>query len=475
MKWLCCAVLTISLACCASAETSPPNILFIYTDDQGPQALGASGNDQIKTPNMDRLFRAGAHLVNAFVTTPVCSPARVGVIASRYGSEVGITDWISESHLGLDPAVVTWPKLLQRAGYRTGLVGKWHLGTLDKFHPTKMGYDYFMGFRAGGTRTKDPTLQIDGRTRKFQGLTVDVLTDHAIEFLRRNRDRRFALSLHHRAPHAAYLPVAPEDWTPYDKLDPTLPDYPDLQIDHVKKRTREYYASVTGIDRNLGRVLAALDELKLADKTVVIFTSDHGYNLGDHGLWYKGNAFWVTNTIPPQVSHHVPAKRRPNMFDTSLRVPAAVRWPGVIAPGTVVRRCVTNLDWYPTLLAMAAVELPPGVTIRGRSFLPLLTGEDVPGWSDEFYAEYSMHHGARTQMRTWRTPQWKLTRDLLSPQRDELYDLSGDPLERTNLIGSTDPRVAKARAELDARLRAHIKRIGASRAAGSPAQTNPAD
>ena len=122
-----------------------PNILFIFTDDQAPWALGLSGYPHAKTPHMDRLFREGAYLVNAFTTKPVCSPSRAGLMASRYGTELVITDWINprnEPHHGLDPKTVSWPRLLAKAGYRTGLIGKWHLGTLDKYHPTKFGYQY---------------------------------------------------------------------------------------------------------------------------------------------------------------------------------------------------------------------------------------------------------------------------------------------------------------------------------------------
>ena len=166
-------------------KTAAPNILFIFTDDQAPWALGLSGHPHAKTPHMDRLFREGAYLVNAFTTTPVCSPSRASLMASRYGTELGITDWINprnEPKHGLDPKTVTWPKLLSDAGYRTGLIGKWHLGTLDKFHPTKFGFQYFMGFRSGGSTPSDPTLEVNGKQKKLKGLLPDILTDVAIKF-----------------------------------------------------------------------------------------------------------------------------------------------------------------------------------------------------------------------------------------------------------------------------------------------------
>ena len=143
-----------------------PNILFLFTDDQAPWAIGVSGYPHAKTPNLDRLAKSGAYLVNSFTTTPVCSPSRASLMTSRYGSELGITDWIHprrEPQLGLDPDLVTWPEVLREAGYHTGLVGKWHLGVPDRFHPTKTGFDYFMGFRTGGTRPSNPILEKNGQ------------------------------------------------------------------------------------------------------------------------------------------------------------------------------------------------------------------------------------------------------------------------------------------------------------------------
>lgn len=416
-----------------------PNILFICTDDQAAWALGASGYKQAITPNMDRLVHQGVYLTAAFSVTPVCSPSRASTMASRYGSELGITDWINpgpEPDLGLDPKVVIWPEVLASAGYSTGLVGKWHLGVPPQFHPTRNGYQYFMGFLAGGTKTKDPVLEKDGKNQKFSGLTADILADHAIEFLKRNQQHPpFLLSMHFRAPHTSYLPVSEEDWAPYKDLDPEIsnPDYPKLDIPKVKRFTREYLAAVRSVDRNLGRLMQTLDDLNLSDNTVVIFTSDHGYNVGHNGIWHKGNGHWMLVEPPPGTAN-VPRGQRPNMYDRSIRVPCTVRWPGVIEPGSVVTETVTNLDWYPTLVAIAGAELPKGELIRGRNILPLLKGEKIAGWDNNLYAEYSTHHQSRTHMRMVRTPEWKLIRDFLNPERDELYNLKDDPGETTNLI-----------------------------------------
>jgi uncharacterized sulfatase len=451
-----------------------PNIVFIYTDDQASWTLGCYDNPQAHTPHLDRLAAQGARLTNALVATPVCSPARAALFSGRYGSEVGILDFITNpghkeytpanGAIGLQSRFVTFPALLARAGYATALVGKWHLGdwTADpqrRFHPTQHGFEFFMGLTGGGTSTRDPMLEQDGIERKFTGLTDDILTGEAIAFLERQSTRPFFLFLGLRAPHTKYLPVAPEDAAPYRDLDPVIPnpEYPDLNVADVKRMMREYLSACTGVDRNAGRVLAALDRLKLAENTIVIFSSDHGYNMGHNGIWHKGNGIWATNTLPP-AAPNIARRYRPNLYDHSLRVPVIVRWPGVIKPGTVVRETVSSLDFYPTLLAMAGTRVPAAVTVHGRDFLPLLRGESVGGWSNDFYAEYSMRVYCRTDMRAYRTPEWKLVRDFLNPSRDELYDLRADPAESRNRIRDThDPAVLAQLAALDTRIRERMR------------------
>ena len=483
--WFSPLLLAASCFAAAAAPDAPPapparpNILFVYTDDQGAWTTGYSGNPEAHTPVLDRLRSEGANLVNSFVTTPACSPARTTLITGRYASEFGIYDWINhrladEQELGLDPGATTWPRLLQQAGYTTGLVGKWHLGTAARYHPTRFGYDYFMGLLRGGCPPRGASIEEDGEERKFDELTIDVLTDRAIGFLERHAAGPFALSVHYRAPHAAWLPVADEDWAPYADLDPTLPepDYPDLDTPRAKKCMREYLAAVTSVDRSVGRLLDTLERLELAYRTIVVFTSDHGYNVGHHGLLHKGNATWLLTDNPPKEWELIDRGRRPNMFDTSLRVPTLVRWPGVVAPGATVTHSVTNLDWFPTLLAMAGVPVPPDTIVRGRDIGPLLRGGQVE-WDDDYRGEYSMHHGSRTAMRMVRTPQWKLMVDFAHgdggpADRGELYDLAADPNEEVNLFRAESVRIQSLRAQLDQRLRA------GARATGDPLFANEA-
>ena len=277
----------------------------------GRWALGLE-ESQASTPHMDRLFREGLRLTHCFTVTPVCSPSRASLMTSRYGSELGITDWINRSvepRLGLDPDLPNWVRLLRdEGGYHTALIGKWHLGTEGRYHPTQLGFQHFMGHREGGWATEDPVLEKNGKNVKLEGLTTDILADEVINYLDRRRESQepFLLCWHTRAPHTRWLPVADEDWAPFAELDPSLPDpnYPGLDADRAKRMTREYLASVRGVDRNLGRVLDKLAQLGLADDTVVIFTSDHGYSMGHHGIWHKGNGHWLLEVPPPAREKH---------------------------------------------------------------------------------------------------------------------------------------------------------------------------
>lgn len=454
-------------ACLVEGQQSKPNIIFILTDDQAPWAFGASGNVNASTPNMDKLARQGAFLKNAFATTPVCSPSRASIMTSRYASEYMILDFIPHpGHRlydpsytpGLDPESVTFAEVLQQSGYTTALVGKWHLGdwsqTEDKkFHPTNHGYDYFMGLTGGGTDPDDPELEKEGKVQKFKGLTTDILTDHAIAFLEKNAGHPFLLCLNTRAPHAKWLPVAEEDWAPYEEMDPIIPNpaYPDLDVEKVKRKMREYLASTSGMDRNLGRVVHALERLGLSRNTVIIFYSDHGYNMGHNGIEHKGNGKWITRQAHAD-SEYIKENFRPNLYDNSLKVPAFVYWPSKIQPGTVIDHTISCLDLFPTIVAIAGACLPEDHLVRGRSFLPLLEGEDLKDWNDDFYGEYSMINYSQAYLRCYRTPEWKLVRDFLNPERDELYHIAIDPEENINLIQCPDQETREVTEKLHARI-----------------------
>jgi arylsulfatase A-like enzyme len=431
-----------------------PNILFLYTDDQAQWAVGAYGNREISTPHLDHLAQRGAIFRNAFTVTPVCSPSRAALMTSRYPSELGIADWIDprkEPDIGLAPSAITWPELLKGFGYATMLAGKWHLGTRDEFHPTRQGFDRFFGFRDGSNQPINPLLEVDGQVRQLRGSLPDLLVDESLNFIEHNRERPFLLSIHFRAPHTPYGPVPDEDSAHYRTLDPTIPDVPGLPRDRVKQLYREYYASVSSVDRNVGRLLAKLDGWGLTKRTIVIFTSDHGYMIGQHGLWHKGNAAWLA----------VGKKGyRPNMFDDAIRVPLLVCWPGVVAPGTTVNQIVSNLELLPTVLEMSGLGAPSNLEIRGRSVVPLLRGQGAGSWDDTLFGQYDMHHYQVARMRMVRTPEWKLVRHFEPDGQDELYHLADDPGETRDLGSSTEPKHQSERAILARRLQDWMTRIG---------------
>ena len=445
---------------------SRPNIIFIMTDDQGPWAFGAAPNPNARTPNLDRLRAEGVRLTNYFVTTPVCSPSRAGLMTSRYSTEVSIPDFISsrQKEVGLDVKFATWPRLLTDAGYATALIGKWHLGKQDQYYPTHYGYDEFTGFRVGGFTSKNPAVEVNGKTNVIDGYTPDILTNFAIDFIRSKKESPFLVSLHFWAPHAntknrtpdgdrTWLPLSDADWGRFKDSDPVLPhpDYPKLDIPRAKRMMREYLASVASVDRNLGRLLATLDELEISQNTVVIFTSDNGYNMAHNGIWHKGNGRWI---LTDNRGH------RPNLYDNSLKVPAIVHWPGRIRPATTIDQTVTNLDWFPTILAMAGVRMPKNVTIRGRSVLPLLEGKAIH-WNNDLFAQYSMWdwHQTGADLRCYRTARWKLVRDFKHKDKDELYDLANDPAETNNLIDSADYAILAHRQFLNTKLLKMMRRI----------------
>jgi choline-sulfatase len=462
----------------AAAPDRPPNIVFIVTDDQGPWALGASGAGQALTPQLDRLARDGVVFRQAFGASAICSAARAALITGRYPSEAGLLDFIADNgRNGMRPALPTWPAMLRESGYTTALVGKWHLGhARPEFLPTARGYDFFSGYPIGGKTSQSPSIEVEGTWKTFAGeFTTDVLTDLAIGYIRRFRDRPFAVSLHYWAPHANQgvppgftLPYDDRTWLPMKEEDlavsrnrPILAPVPEaasLDQPRYERIMREYLASVHGVDRNVGRLLDVLDELGLARDTLVVFTSDNGYLLGQHSLWHKGSGWWLTTDRKDPARVH--GATRFNLFEESIRVPMLARWPARIRPGTVVSDPVSHLDWFPTLLEAAGKGSVAVPDLRGRSLLPTIDGRPLGG-DDAMFFQYVHLRGLRTR-------QWKLVRDLKS-ERDELYDLLNDPAEVTNLLPARDEAAAAAHRDLLARLDARMRAIGDRGHAGGPA------
>ena len=452
MLWFLAApMLWTSLAQAAPDKTW--NLIAIVTDDQASWAVGSYGNDDIQTPNMDRLAREGARFTNFFVTSPICTPSRATTLTGLYSQQSGIQDVTSrrDRYEGLPLGVPTWPRVLKEHGYKTGLIGKWHLGRARRNYPTNYGIDYFFGFVGGATTPMDPVLERDHEKKRYPGATPDILTDDAITFLDRNRKGPFALMLHFRAPHAPHLPVPEEDLTAFDGLDPDVvvvdpaeaimdddqdPPAPASIALHkflLKQKMISYYASVHSVDRNLGRVLDAIDEFGLSENTIVVFTSDNGYMYGHRGLKGKGVAQPIWNHTFQDNAGVV------NMFDESIRVPMIIRWPRIVKPGKVVDELVSNLDIYASYLGMLGIRVPDNVSTLGLDFSPLLRDEPTD-WRDIMFADLTTdQHPNLEFFRMARTKDWKLIRAYLNPAASQLYDLRNDPREFNNLYVTHKP------------------------------------
>ncbi|MEQ2519899.1 sulfatase-like hydrolase/transferase [Ruthenibacterium sp. CLA-JM-H11] len=411
-----------------------PNVLFVLTDDQGYWALGSSGNRDIQTPNLDRLAREGARFENFFCASPVCSPARASLLTGRIPSQHGVHDWIRGGNCGSGSieylrGMRGYTEDLADAGYQCALSGKWHLGAAQV--PQKGFTRWYVHQRGGGPYYNAPMIR-DGKPVEEPGYITDVITDKALEFLEEmvGQDAPFYLGVHYTAPHSPWsranhpaelfalyedctfadCPVRePHPWAIFSDA----PDAPTREnARHPAETLKGYYAAVTGVDRNVGRLLQRMEQLGVLDNTLVIFTSDNGFNCGHHGIWGKGNG-----TFPL------------NMYDTSVKVPLIWWHPGRIPAGKVVQNMVSAYDFMPTLLEYLHLNAPQRPQLPGQSFAGLLQGESYPvdkGAPVVVFDEY----GAARMIRTYVDK--LIVRYPYGP--DEYYDLEQDPGEEENRI-----------------------------------------
>jgi len=423
----------------ASHDPARPNIVFILADDQGCWALGCAGNPEIRTPNLDRLAADGIRFENFFCTSPVCSPSRASFLTGRIPSQHGVHDWIfggneqdGIEYLAGQPG---YTDILAASGYTCGISGKWHLG--DSLRPQK-GFSHWYVYPSGGGAYLDGRMIRDGEICQVPGYLTDDITNDALGFLdaRAGDDSPFYLSLHYTAPHSPWIDQHPQDIVdsygdcpfescPQEPLHAAGMGFYDFQFSKfvagrkgeaipVREYLKGYFAAVTAMDANVGRVLRRLDELGLRENTLIFFASDNGFNCGHHGIWGKGNA-----TLPL------------NLYDTSVKIPAIISQPGRIPEGVVCDALLSAYDFMPTLLDYVGLENANADGLPGTSFAPLLSGETGGGHSHVVvYDEYG-------PARMIRTKEWKyIHRYPYGPH--ELYDLVNDPGERINLL--TDGR-----------------------------------
>jgi arylsulfatase A-like enzyme len=492
MRGLLATVSTVlAVAAGASAQPAPadrPNIVFIMTDDHAAHAISAYGSKVNQTPHLDRLAREGALLTGVFATNSICTPSRATILTGQYSHLNGVTMFNR-----FDSKRTTVAHLLQKAGYHTAMIGKWHLGS------DPQGFDHWEIFPGQGDY-HDPVLYTATGEKKYTGrYATDLVTDLGLAFIeQRPKDKPFFLMLHHKAPHRPWQPneahgahfsarTIPEAATLWDdyatrsdalreneqriandltNLDLKLTPPAGLSGDALRKwqwakpmsvTTRrdgkdvtltgrelarwkyqrymqDYLATVQSVDDGIGRILDALDKAGIGRNTLVIYTSDQGFFLGDHGLFDKRF-----------------------MYEESLRMPFLVRWPAAIAPGTKTDAMGLNVDFAPTFLDAAGLKTP--ADMQGRSLLPVLRGRTPADWRTSMYYRYyhdpghhntRAHYGVRTRTHKliyfWKKDQW------------ELFDLAKDPQEMTNLYGQPghEAITAALKAEL-ARLKREAK------------------
>ena len=485
-------------------EVPRPNILFVFADDHAYQAIGAYGSAINQTPHIDRLATEGMRFDRAVVTNSICAPSRAVILTGLYSHLNGVRD----NSEAFDGTQVTFPKLLQQAGYHTAMLGKWHLKSV----PT--GFDHWEVLPGQGAYY-NPDMLIQGADSSVRhqrdGYVTDVISDLALEWLRTERDpdRPFLLMVQHKAPHRSWMPgpdhltlfdgeTIPEPETLFDdyagraspaaaqemtiarhmfdaydlKLPPApgteLPEWQSAAFRRMSDEQRaawdaayaprneafrdaglegdeltrwkyqryikDYLRTIASIDDNLGRILDWLDETGLSANTVVVYSSDQGFYLGEHG-WYDKR--W--------------------MYEESFRTPLIVRWPGGTLPGSSSERIVSNLDFAPTFLDLAGMAVPENM--QGQSLVPLLRGEPPPDWRSSFYYHYYEAEGPHAVAEHYgvATDRYKLIR---YPDTDEweLFDLQMDPRELSSR--AADPAYERVRAELEAELERLREELG---------------
>ncbi len=445
-----------------AARPSPrPNFVFVITDDQRWDALGVVQRERgaqarfpwFQTPNLDRLAREGARFRNAFVTLSLCSPSRAAFLTGRYNHDNGIVN----NHTPFPPSSVTHATLLRGAGYTTGYVGKWHMGNQRGKRP---GFDYSASFIGQG-RYVDCPFEVDGTPTDTKGWVDDVSTDYALGFLRKNSTRPFSLIVGYKSSHGpwnppprladrfasetsrpapnANSPAVYKGWTPPNRPNPAAAGQPPQARPEQRRNPaqthRNYFRTLAAVDENVGKLLAALDELGLAENTVVVFTSDNGFYLGEHGLGDKRSA-----------------------YDESLRIPLLVRYPKLVRPGTLVDALALNIDLAPTFLDLAGVSVPK--EMQGRSWRPLLEGKTAPpDWRSAFFYEYFFERPFPIPtILAVRTERAKLIRYPGHDDWTELFDLRADPFEMKNLLH--DPAHVTLRQRMETEFERQKEAIG---------------
>jgi len=449
-----------SSAVSTRSTSERPNIVFVLVDDLRWDEIGAAGHPYVKTPNIDRIASEGAYFTNAFTTTPLCSPARATFLTGLYPHSSGITDNLArneQSH-----RLETFPKMLNANGYNTAFIGKWHMGNDDSPRP---GFDTWAVMKGQGEAI-NPEFNIDGERRQYQGYVTDILTDMALDFVNQPREAPFLLYLSHKALHPNItqrddgssvaspsgipgfiaadrhkgmyseqeVPRRPNSGVaPTDKpaLMRQIGDLPPLGEETItsEETVHQRQEMLLAVDEGLGRIVDAIDALGELDNTIIVVTSDHGFWYGEHGL----------------------SNERRLAYEEALRIPLLIRYPAMITAGTRPSETVLSLDIAPTMLEIAGAPVPGN--LHGMSLLPVFD-ETVTDWRSSFLIEYYsdtvFERIVTMGYKAVRTDQYKYIQYVDLEGMNELYDLSQDPYELTNVID--DERYEKALHKMQAEL-----------------------
>jgi N-acetylglucosamine-6-sulfatase len=443
----------------AKSGAKPRNVVFILSDDHRYDAMSFMGHAIAQTPHMDAMARDGVHLKNAFVTTSLCSPSRASILTGLYTFRHRVIDNQREVPEG----TLFFPQYLQAAGYRTGYVGKWHMGHAND--DPRPGFDYWVSFKGQGhyyPPGPDYTINVNGERVPQDGYITPLLTDYAIEFLEQQQEGEdpFFLYLSHKAVHGPFTPE-PKWEGSLSEAAFELPKSAEKETDNHKNRPRwlldqrnswhgmdfplhtgstaeellyNYCEALRSVDDSIGAVLDQLKKMGLYEDTLVIYMGDNGYMFGEHGLIDKRVA-----------------------YDTSSRVPMLMQCPELWNGGVIVDEVVANIDIAPTV--MAAMGLAKPAHMDGQSFLPLASGVEIP-WRDYFFYVYywEQNYPMTPTQFALRGDRFKYINYYGVWDTNELFDIQADPEEQHNLIH--DPAYAKVHQEMESRLFTMMEELG---------------
>jgi arylsulfatase A-like enzyme len=409
----CALAFSVLLLTAASANAAKPNVVVFLADDAGWGDYGANGNTTANTPNIDSISRNGV-TVDRFFVCPVCAPTRAEFLTGRYHSRGGVYG-VSTGQERLEPEVKTIADSFKSAGYATGCFGKWHNGSQWPYHPLARGFDEYFGHTSGHWGEYfDPPLEDNGKMVKTKGFIVDICTDRALSFIDKNRDKPFLCYIPFTTPHSPWA-APPENWERYKnkeiKQQATQPDQ------EVADETRCVMAMLENQDANVGRVLSKLEELKLADNTIVVYFSDNGPNSWRWNDGMKG--------------------RKASTDEGGIRSPLFIRWNGKLPAGTKVTEIAGAIDLLPTLTSLAGVQRVGDKPLDGVDLSPVLKGEKVK-WP------------ARTIFTTWGGRVTARTQTHRLDAQGKLFDMVADPGQTTPVNDQKKELAAELIAAVDA-------------------------